>query len=308
LTTTFYELKSVGLISFSGADAASFLHAQLTSDVAALPSPRTQYSGYCSPKGRLLATFLLWRREEEIVLLLPGALRESVQSRLAKYVLRAQVTVADATARYALFGIAGEAARSALAGLNGLVPGAMHDVVAADALEVTRLPIDRYLVLSPADRADAVRAALAQTAARGEESDWWRFDVAAGIPVITPASQEQYVPQMVNLDLIGAVSYTKGCYPGQEIVARMHYLGKLKQRMYRVRTADVLSAGDPLYSRDFGPDQASGAILYTSGGVSGGREALAVIQTSSAAAGAVHLKSLDGPSVELLSLPYPIPA
>ncbi len=313
MTTTFFELESIGVISFSGEDAVVFLHAQLTSDVTGLPPGRTQYSGYCSPKGRLLATFLLWRRDNEILMLIPDSLREAIQSRLTKYVMRARVTVADATVRYAIYGLSGTGAPAAVAGLCARAPRAMHEVACGEGVEVTRLPVDRYLMLATAGNADAVRTRLLRDAVRHEERGWSRLDLEAGIAVITPDSQDAYVPQMVNLDLIGGVSYTKGCYPGQEIVARMHYLGKLKQRMYRVRVqaSEPVRTGDPLYSREFGPDQASGAVLSGVGydtDTAGNQEALAVIQKSCVEAGSVHLGSIDGPNLDFVALPYPLPA
>src|SRR5207253_4572292 len=131
---------------------------------------------------------------------------------------------------------------------------------------------------------------------------WSALDVEAGIPVITPKTQEQYVPQMVNLDLIGAVSYSKGCYPGQEIVARTYYLGRVKQRMHRVKAPEsvIPQIGDRLYSDEYGAEQASGAIVNVAADE---REALAVLYTSSVARG-MHYGALDGPIVELLALPY----
>ena len=305
----FCELSSYGLIAFSGEDAVSFLHAQLTSDVSSLGAARTQYSGYCSPKGRLLATCLLWPRGADIVMALPDALRESIQARLAKYVLRAHVKVMDATSDLTLFGMAGDEATANVAALcKGRTP-ALHEIVAADRFEATCLPVGRYLLLARSAEAAGVRERLLECARQRDAGAWAALDVEAGIPVITTATQEQYVPQMVNLDLVGGVSYTKGCYPGQEIVARTHYLGKLKQRMYRVRVAgERLCAGDHLYSAEFGPDQASGSILYPDAGSSGSPEALAVLQKSAVTAGAVRLKSLNGPAVEIVPLPYPIPA
>ena len=304
----FCQLTASGLISFSGDDAVAFLHAQLTSDVAALGSSRTQYSGYCSPKGRLLATALLWPRSSGLVMMLPVSLRESIQARLAKYVLRARVKVADASAELALFGLTGKRAPTAVASFcQGRIP-ALHEIVTAGEHEVTSLPIDRYLLLARAQDAPRVRDTLLEIGSECPESTWWALDIEAGIPVITPDTQEAYVPQMVNLDLVGGVSYTKGCYPGQEIVARTHYLGKLKQRMYRVRvSAESVVPGDPLYSHAFGPDQASGAILHANGSEGDSREALAVLQKSAVAPGSLHFRSPDGPEVEVLSLPYPLP-
>src|ERR1700687_2569845 len=144
----FCELKRVGLIGFSGEDAASFLHAQLTSDVAGLIEPRTQYSGYCSPKGRLLATFLLWRREADVLLQLPAELRDVLQERLSKYVLRARVRVSSASERYSIFGLAGAGAASALGEMNLPLPSGDHDVTSADDVYVTRLPLSRYVLLT----------------------------------------------------------------------------------------------------------------------------------------------------------------
>ena len=302
---SYFELADSGLISFSGDEAVAFLQGQLTSDVAALAAPATGYAGYCSPKGRLLATFLLWRLENEILLQLPMALRDSIQTRLARYVLRAKVKVADASSRYRLFGVAGAAADAALARGFERIPASAHQVASDSGVHIAALPVDRYVLLVEADRAADAREKLDEALTPGAAADWSALDVAAGVPVVTAAAQEEYVPQMVNLDLVGGVSFSKGCYPGQEIVARMHYLGRLKQRMYRVRVAGTagVTAGTPLYSPEFGAEQASGAILCP--GAPG--EALAVIQKSSADAGDVRYGALDGPRLEFLPLPYNLP-
>jgi folate-binding protein YgfZ len=305
----YFEIPDTGFISFTGDDAAAFLHAQLTSDVAGLRAPATQYSGYCSAKGRLLATFLVWRLEEEILLQLPASLREAVQTRLARYVLRAKVTIADATPRYALFGAAGDGAAAALSRQFEYVPASIHQVSRAGDLRVTAIPIDRYVLLVPAERAGETRSSLEAVFQKRGGDDWTALDVTAGIPLITAATQDEYVPQMVNLDLVGGVSFSKGCYPGQEIVARMHYLGRLKQRLYRIRVdgARSLAAGQSLYSAEFGSEQASGAILYPGARDERGVEALAVVQKASAGANDVRYLALDGPRLEFLPLPYTLP-
>jgi folate-binding protein YgfZ len=304
----FCELSGQGLIAFSGEDAAAFLHAQLTNDVAGLALDRTQYGGYCSPKGRLLATFLLWRRQADIVLQLPLDLRDGVQERLSRYILRSRVRVSDVGEKFRVFGISGVGATDLVSDV-GAAPVAAHESARSDAAYITRLPGGRYVAITPADEAFSLRERLARHAHQQDESLWARLDIEAGVPSITPATQEQYVPQMVNLDLIGGVSYTKGCYPGQEIVARMHYLGRLKQRMYRVRVAthDSVSPGDPLFSAEFGAEQASGSIVQAIARDDGAHEALAVVQIASARSDALRFKSLNGPSIEFLSLPYEIP-
>lgn len=306
----FCELNHTSLIAVSGADAVSFLQAQLTSDIAGMQSPQTQYSGYCSPKGRLLATFLVWRDEDTLFLQLPHELRDASQSRLSKYVLRARVKLADATADFRLFGISGPEARRALAPISESLPEKPHAVVSAPGVRITCVPGKRYLVLADSNHGETIHSTLSASAREHTENDWARSEIEAGIPVITAATQEEYVPQMVNLDLIGAVSYSKGCYPGQEIVARMHYLGRLKQRMYRVQVCSdsVAMPGDAIYSREFGADQASGAIINAVQIAGAGFEALAVIQTASAAGGSAHWKSLDGPALAFLPLPYEIPS
>jgi tRNA-modifying protein YgfZ len=307
MTNGFAELRSAGLIAVRGADASAFLHAQLTSDVAGLPSMRTQYSGYCTPKGRVLATFLLWRTDDEVTLQLPEDLRAEVQAKLSRYVLRSRVELAAATESVRLFGVWGSDAPETVQQISGDVPASTHDLVPAEEMRVARVPGNRFIIAARADTAERVHAALRSRMAEAPESTWSRLEIEAGVPIVVRETQDQYVPQMLNFDLIGAVSYTKGCYPGQEIVARMHYLGRLKQRMYRIHVygAEAPRPGDALYSAAFG-DQASGGILYVAP-CDEGYEALAVIQTSSARSGTLHWKSPDGPAIQLKPLPYSIP-
>jgi tRNA-modifying protein YgfZ len=308
MTNGFAELRSAGFIAVRGPDAAAFLHAQLTSDVAGLASLRSQYSGYCTPKGRVLATFLLWRTDDEITLQLPESLRAELQAKLSRYVLRSRVQLTRATDSLRLCGVWGSDAADVLRQIVGDVPASTHELISAESTRVARVPGDRFIIAAPADTAERVYAELRSHLPQAPESTWSRLEIEAGVPIVVRETQEQYAPQMLNFDLVGAVSYTKGCYPGQEIVARMHYLGRLKQRMYRihVRGPDAPVPGDALYSTDFGADQASGGILYAAPSEEG-HDALAVIQTSSAGSGTLHWKALDGPAVQLKPLPYPIP-
>jgi tRNA-modifying protein YgfZ len=299
------ELSDAGLISVSGPDAATFLHAQLTSDVLAIRGERIQYSGYCSPKGRLLATLLVWRMADEILLQLPAASAASIRARLAKYVLRSRVTLSDALERFHLYGIAGSAAQRVAASLVGAAPAAEHDVASRNGFALAHLSARRALLLSPAAGTQALHEAMGEDASPAEA--WARLDIEEGVPWITPDTEDRFVPQMVNLDLLGGVSFSKGCYPGQEIVARMHYLGRLKQRMYRVRLPAGPSApcvGDPLFSPRFGAEQACGTLLNVAAGA---YEALAVVQTDSVRDD-VHWNGPAGPIIDFLPLPYPLPA
>jgi folate-binding protein YgfZ len=294
-------------VSVSGPDAATFLHAQLTSDVLGIPGEGIQYSGYCSPKGRLLATLLLWRTADEIVLQLPLACAAAMRTRLAKYVLRSRVTLADATERFRSYGIAGLEAQGIAGTLAAAAPHVDRDVVSRNGLALARLSSRRYLVLSPAE------SPLDRKAFGGDRemipAEWARLDIEDGVPWITPETEDRFVPQMVNLDLLGGVSFSKGCYPGQEIVARMHYLGRLKQRMYRLKLrGDVAPvAGDPLFSPLFGAEQACGTLVNVAQAPDEGYEALAVVQMQSARDGTVHWKDLARPPVDFLPLPYSLP-
>jgi folate-binding protein YgfZ len=172
---------------------------------------------------------------------------------------------------------------------------------------VMRLPGDRYEIAAARDKAASLLAALAASAETAHPEYWDWLDIRAGIPTITPATQEAFVPQMVNLDLIGGVSFEKGCYPGQEIVARMRHRGTLKQRMVlaNIPASERPQPGEKLYSADFG-EQACGAIVNAARSPEGGCDALAVIQIASAAKGDVRWKSPDGPPLKRLPLPYEV--
>lgn len=306
--TVYCELPQLGLIRFTGADAQTFLHNQLTCDVAGLAPNRSTYGGYCTPKGRLLATFVLWRAEQGFFMQLPACLCEGIRKQLAKFILRSKVKMDDGTAGWTLIGVAGRDAAALVQRAAGVAPRKTHEIVHAADTTVIHLPADRYTILVPRNETARIMESLCSGAGEVEPEYWDWLEIRAGLPAIYPATQETFVPQMVNLDLIGGLSYTKGCYPGQEIVARTHYLGRLKSRMYlaNIAAADKPQPGDKLYSAGLG-EQASGTIVNAARSQTGGYDVLAVIQTSAAASGDVHWKALDGPVLKRLPMPYPIP-
>jgi folate-binding protein YgfZ len=300
-----HDLSQLGLICFFGDEAPDFLHNQLTCDVSVLSLNTSTYGSFCTPKGRILATFLLWRSEQGFFMQLPASLREPIQKRLSMYILRSKVRATDASKEWAKFGISGKEAAGLIERTFGHAPQAAHDVAHVDSTTLIRLPVDRFEVVVPREQSSAVIETLAKDAQVAGPEQWDWLDIRAGIPVITPATQEEFVPQMVNLDLIGGVSFTKGCYPGQEIVARMHYRGRLKQRMYlaHIGSEAAPQPGDKLYSADLG-EQSSGMIVNAAPAPGGGYDAIAVIQLGSAAGGRVHWKALGGPALEFLPPPY----
>ena len=305
---TIHELPHLGLIRFAGPDAQAFLQGQLSCDVAALKPGRSTYGAHCTPKGRMLASFLLWRAgEQDFYLQLPASLREAIQRQLTKFILRSKVKATDASGEWTPTGVAGDGAGEAVQRATGLAPERVHDAaISADAM-VVRLPMERYEVLAARDQSTRVLAALAEGGEKKDTGHWDWLEIAAGIPMVLPETQEALVPQMVNLDLIGGVSFEKGCYPGQEIVARMHYRGTLKQRMVRahVGTAETIAPGTRLYSAAFG-DQACGTVINAARSPEGGTDLLAAIQIAAAKSGDLRWSAPDGPAVTLLDLPYAV--
>jgi tRNA-modifying protein YgfZ len=295
-------------LSVSGPDAASFLHGQFTNDVASLAVGAVQYNGYCSPKGRMLANFPLARiKDAEYQLVVPVDIGEALLRRLRMFVLRAKVVFTPLAESHACIGIAGPA------GPANAKPQALA-VHREEGLAVLGLPDGRLLAVCATSRAQPFWETIARSATPAGSTVWDWLAINAGIPVITAATQDKFVPQMLNWELVGGVNFQKGCYPGQEIVARMQYLGRLKARLYRAHVAaegatEVTAApGVPLYGAQFG-EQACGTIVNAAPAPGGGSDVLAVIQIASAQNDSVRLApAADARVLELLPLPYTVPA
>jgi folate-binding protein YgfZ len=303
---TLADLSDLALIRISGEDARDFLHSQFSNDVRKLDGTQAQLNGYCSPKGRLLATFLLWRYGDDYLLQLPAELRESIQKRLTMFVLRSKVKLTDASADFVRLGLSGAQAENLVHEFFGPVPEARFGLVHGEQATIIRLGDDRFELLV-ASEAPAIAERLARRCTAVSADHWSWLDIRAGIPTITRATQEQFVPQMVNFELLGGVNFQKGCYPGQEIVARTQYLGRLKRRMYLAHVAaENVTAGDSLFSADL-EGQASGTIVNAARAPGGGQDVSAVIQIDSARQHAIHWKTADGPQLQLQTLPYPVP-
>jgi len=291
------ELKRLGILSCTGDEAREFLHAQLTNDISALTADRARYAGWCSAKGRLLANFLVVPQAQGFLLQLSRDLAPAVAKRLSMFVLRAKVKVADASNEWAQFGLWGAGAAERLAALGMPVPpGDLAVAAAADAV-VVRIAQQKFVLLVKAALRDRVPGNC-------DEGAWALEEIRAGRPLVVQATQDLFVPQMVNLERLGAVDFKKGCYPGQEIVARTQYRGVLKRRMMRARVAAAAAPGGELYADDL-PGQASGTVVNAAPAPEGGSELLAVVQISSLeSASPIHLGTVDGPQLELLPLPF----
>jgi hypothetical protein len=281
-----------GLIRASGADAPTFLHNLLTNDVQNLAADGSRFAGMCTAKGRLLATLRLWREGDDYLLALAADIQAAILKKMSMYVLRSKVKLSDANEERVLLGLAGPAAPALLAAAGGR------------AIELGQ---DRYLLALAPDAAIAAWPALAAGATPAGVAAWrWR-EIAAGEPRVVAATQEAFVPQMVNMELpaVAGVSFTKGCYPGQEIVARTQYLGKIKRRMYRAALPRDFPPGTDVFTPE-SAGQHCGALVTTAPAPGGGDECLLVVQSSGAEAGEIHVGTADGPTVRLLPLPYAI--
>jgi folate-binding protein YgfZ len=304
-------LSIYGLLRMTGNDAAEFLHGQLSSDVKALAPMQAQASTYCSPKGRVLANFILWRDAEGFAALLSRDLLAAIKKRLAMFVLRSKVAIEDVSGQYVVLGVAGPAAAGALSRACGAAPGEANSVTRAGAGVLLGLGGERFLALVQPEAAQAAWATLSTELVPAGEEAWRWLDIRAGAPWITVPTQDEFVPQMANLELTGAVNFQKGCYPGQEIVARTQYLGKLKRRMFLLHAdvAEPPAAAAGLFSATLG-EQACGTVVNAAPAPEGGCDLLAVIQleaVAAAAASPIHLGKPDGPVVHLRVLPYAIP-
>jgi folate-binding protein YgfZ len=307
-------VTDLGLISVTGDDALGFLHNQLTNDVEHLPAGEARLAGYCTPKGRLQATFLMWRDSQAIYLQLPRALQAPLQKRLTMFVMRSKAKLADSTfepAHEAVIGIGGAKGQAALREHVGDLPAAQYQVVQGEAGTVIRVAdafgAPRYLWLTSFDLATAALPALKGSLALGGNQAWHLAAIHAGVPQITPPTQEQFVPQMVNLELLGGVNFKKGCYPGQEIVARSQYLGKLKRRtaLATIDNAAALAGQEVFSTAD--PEQPCGMVVNAAVNGAGGADALVEMKLGSLQE-EVHLGSAAGPRVSFQPMPYPLDA
>jgi folate-binding protein YgfZ len=304
----FVPLTQFGIIDTTGDDAAAFLHTQLTSDVQHLDASTARLAGYCSPKGRLLASFLMWRCGEAVRLMLAADIQATVQKRLSMFVMRAKAKLADATPSLTAVGFAGDV-RHALSHLFDAMPDGVHVKVDGPLGSLIRVPDavgrPRFLWVGPKAEVEPRLAALEKQLTRAPAEVWDWLDIHAGEPRITQPVSEQFVPQMVNFDVLGGVNFKKGCYPGQEIVARSQYRGTIKRRT-ALAHAVAAKPGDELFHSD-DPGQPCGLVINVAPAPKGGVDALVEIKLAALDQGSVHVGAADGPALAFSPLPYALP-
>ena len=306
-------LTDLGLMAFSGADAASFLQRQLTNDVEHMRAAEARLAGYCTAQGRLLASFLMWKSGDEIILQLPLELQPTIQKRLQMYVLRDKVKITDAGADKVLLGLGGTAAADALAPWFATIPSEAYAKVDGEHGSLIRVAdafdVPRYQWVGSAEII-AQAWPLLLTSLKPLANNAWRLtDIDAGIPQITAATQEKFVAQMVNFELIGGVNFKKGCYPGQEVVARTQYLGKVRRRMMAASItlqSGEVAAGTDVYSSD-DPSQPYGTIVNAERSSPDQINCLVSIRVPVANGITIHLDSATGAILSFKPLPYTLP-
>ncbi|MEO8858380.1 MAG: folate-binding protein [Burkholderiaceae bacterium] len=289
-------LPHVGVIQVQGEDAASFLHGQLTQDFALLGMSEARLCAFCSPKGRMLASFIGFKRgPQDILLVCSRDILAATLKRLSMFVMRAKAKLADASDAFSVRGLAG----ATLEQLAGPPLPVWSKLDLAPATVVFLYPADgvtRALWVAPIDSA-VPPGPLLDTAA------WQLSEVHSGIATVSAPVSEAFVPQMLNYESVGGVNFKKGCYPGQEVVARSQYRGTLKRRAFMAHAQAPMTAGEEIFQAD-DPDQPCATVVQAAPSPTGGFDAIVSGQIAALQKPGLHLGSAIGPDVEIRQMPY----
>ncbi len=301
------DLSHYSLIKASGDDVIDFLQGQLTNDIKLVTDGISQLSAYCNPKGRILANFRIFKQDDYYFLRLRSDIIEATLKRLRMFVMRSKVELVDSSDELSRMGIAGLNATKKLSVLYKNLPENTDESYTENGTTIIKLPgtLPRYEVHGSVEKITGLWEKLQHDAVSIGENSWNLLTIRAGIPEIVAETVESFVPQMVNLQAINSLSFTKGCYPGQEVVARMHYLGKLKRRLFigRVKSDHLPISGQSVLSSEEN-EQKAGQIVTASWSKDNQIEFLAVLQIEIAEKKELHIESLSDANIELIDLPY----
>lgn len=301
----FTLLNHEALLAVRGPDAAKFLQGQLTCNLNYLDERTCSLGARCTPKGRMTSSFRILQESDGYLLAMAGELLEAQLADLKKYAVFSKSSLSDESAAWVRYGLQG--ADSLLLALGLELPPQADSVVRANGMIALRLSDGRAELWAPATERAALHGRLAAQLEEAPLNDWLLGQVRAGIGQVFGGTRELFIPQMINLQAVGGVSFKKGCYTGQEIVARMQYLGKLKRRLYRLSLAgsDIPAPGCELFSPVHG--SSVGEVVLAARATEG-VELLAVLQEDAKNNGRLNLASSTGPSLSLLDLPYELDA
>ncbi len=301
------DLSHYALIEASGDDVVEFLQGQLTNDIKLVSDSIGQLSAYCNPKGRILANFRIFKRDDHYFLRLHSDICEATLKRLRMFIMRSKVELIDKSDELCRIGVAGLNATKHLSSIFKNLPGNTDESSTENGISIIKLPgtLPQYEVHGPLEKIKELWGKLKNEATLVGENSWNILSIRAGIPEIVSETVEAFVPQMVNLQAINSLSFTKGCYPGQEVVARMHYLGKLKRRLFigTIQSDTLPLSGESIMTGNENEEKA-GQVVTASWSKDKNIEILAVLQIEKAEKEALHVESDTDSTIELVDLPY----
>ncbi|MHA7113933.1 CAF17-like 4Fe-4S cluster assembly/insertion protein YgfZ [Pseudomonas promysalinigenes] len=297
----FTPLSHEGILAVRGSDAGKFLQGQLTCNISYLSLEYASLGARCMVKGRMQSSFRILPEGNGYLLAMASELLEPQLADLKKYAVFSKATLTDESAAWARFGLQGGAGALQALGLD--LPPAPGSTVRHDGLIAITVSAERSELWIPVAQAADVRQRLAATLPEGCLNDWLLGQIRAGIGQVMGPTRELFIPQMINLQAVDGVSFKKGCYTGQEIVARMQYLGKLKRRQYRLALAqqEAPAPATPIFSPTHGSSVGEVVLAASAGNEC---ELLAVLSAEAVEDDNLHLGSLEGPRLQLLTLPY----
>jgi len=302
----YFDLSHFSILEVSGNDAFDFLHGQIAADLNQLKSHGSLFSAWCLPNGRVICTFIIFARDDSFFLVLPSMLKDKIIKRLSMFILRSQVTLNDVSDDYVLTGLSGDEIEKMLQENVASGQKATGNMLQSEFYSALKLPgkIPRYILISKTENVESLMIKITATCKTAQRADWSLLDIEAGIPWIINVTSEAFLPQMLNLDQMHGLSYQKGCYPGQEVIARLHYRGQLKKMMYLgTGKADITpGAGDRLIDRKSGT--VAGDVIDAELHPSGEFRLLAVVESQYASNDGLCLEAAPEISVKLQPIVY----
>lgn len=301
------DLSQYSVIEAKGDDVIDFFQGQFTNDMKLVDNNTSQLNAYCNPKGRILATFRITQQDDRYLLTMHSSIVEATLKRLKMFVMRSKVELRDISDEIIKIGVAGNDAPPALSQVFENLPNKTDESITKNNISTLKLAGDlpRYEIYGSVTDMKQIWETLSPQAKCIGANSWNILTIRAAIPEVVAETVEEFVPQMVNLQAINSLSFTKGCYPGQEVVARMHYLGKLKRRLFigKMDLDSLPPAGTAIYSQQ-GDSQKVGQIVTASWSKNNQVELLAVLQIEKAEKGGLHIESAPQSLIELIDLPY----
>lgn len=303
----YFDLSHFSLLEITGKDAFSFLHSQLTCDLNDLDTNGWLFSAWCLPNGKVICTFFIFANDDSFFLILPSMLKDKITKRLTMYVLRSEVTITDVSDNYAMFGLAGNNLKDILDSTITKTMSVTGNLLLAADFSILQLwdKSPRYLLISKMEAVTELLNNITVTCISGERTTWSLMDIEAGIPWIINATSENFLPQMLNLDQMHGLSFKKGCYPGQEIIARLNYRGQLKKRLYLGSGETDITPGPGDRLKDKNTGTIVGEIIDAERNTSGGFEFLTVSESKYVNSKTLVLNDMSDACIKLKSLTYP---